>query len=72
MKYIIRTTVIFILLMLPVQAWAEFTGLDLLRGCAAVIKQLDGRPTTPKENTEMTYWTGFLAGFIDGNIITRL
>ena len=76
MKYIIGIALLIVLLTLPAQARdessEEFTGLELLRGCTAAIKQFDGRAISPKENIEMTYWMGFLAGFMDGNILTRL
>jgi hypothetical protein len=70
MKYVIGIVLLIVLLTLPVQARAEFTGLDLLHGCAAVIKHSDGRALTPIEDWDMAYWMGFLTGFLDGYAIT--
>ena len=70
MKYI-KYILPIILLMVPTYVLAASTGLDLLRGCTAAIKSIQGKDLSHEEYSEMIYWTGFLAGFNEANIITH-
>ena len=70
MKYI-KFFLPIILLTVPTHVLAGSTGLDLLRGCTAAVKSIEGQDLSPEEYFEMIYWTGFLAGFNDANIVTH-
>lgn len=46
------------------------TGIELLRACAAVVKQADGIDISPQGGIESIYCLGYLSGFTDSARLT--
>lgn len=69
-----RANIVLLLLFLlaSFQAVAEgmSTGVELLRACAAVVKQADGINVSPQEKVEAIYCLGYLSGFTDSMRLT--
>ncbi|MEI7751708.1 MAG: Rap1a/Tai family immunity protein [Candidatus Omnitrophota bacterium] len=49
----------------------EYTGMDLFKAAASVIKQSQGVEIPAEESVLMLYWSGYVVGFDDASVVTH-
>lgn len=50
-------------------AMAERTGNDLLRGCNAIIAEIEKKQISTDDMIVSIFWTGYIAGYIDNSVL---
>ncbi|MBU4525205.1 MAG: hypothetical protein KUA37_07130 [Desulfomicrobium sp.] len=50
-------------------ALAERTGNELLRGCNAIIADIEKKDMSVDEVTISIFWTGYIAGYLDSSVL---
>ncbi len=50
-------------------ALADRTGNDLLRGCNAIIAEIEKKEISTNDMIVSIFWTGYIAGYIDNSVL---
>lgn len=62
-------TLIILIFSFPVNAMAERNGNELLRGCNAIIAEIEKKDITIEELSVSIFWNGYIAGFLDSSVL---
>lgn len=60
---------IILVLSFSSNALAERTGNELLRGCNAIIAEMEKKEVSTEDMVLAIFWTGYISGFIDNGVL---